>query len=99
MAAERVDERDFYLSVTGPDFMVYDPRRRIYVPGEEKSFITRENVAEPGDLDLTRRQAGAQVLGLRAVLEQIDVRVAARVENRAVFVFATPYGLHPARPV
>jgi hypothetical protein len=88
--------RDEYV---GPDFVVLDPRKRIYVPGEEKSFITRENVAEPGDLDLTRRQAGAQILGLRAVLEQIDVGVAARVENRAVFVFATPYGLRPATPV
>ena len=80
-----------------PDFMVLDPNHKIYVPGEEKSFITRDNVAEPGDLDLTRRQAAAQILGLRA--EAGLHGIAERVANRAVFVFATPYGLHPAPAV
>lgn len=84
---------DFYC---GPDFMVLDPVVGIYVPGEEKSFITRENVAEPADKDLTRRQAAAQVIGLRAVLDKVAPDLTARVLDRAVFVFATPYGLRPA---
>jgi hypothetical protein len=84
---------DFFC---GPDFMVLDPVAQVYVPGEEKSFITRENVAEPADKDLTRRQAAAQVIGLRAVLDKVAPELKARVLDRAVFVFATPYGLRPA---
>jgi hypothetical protein len=77
-----------------PDFLVLDARNGIYVPGEEKSFITRQNVAEPSDRDLTRRQAGAQILALRAETQR--ARIKAAVAARAVFVFATPYGLEPA---
>ena len=40
-----------------PDFAVLDRVERVYVPGEEKSFIVRDNVAEPSALDLARRQA------------------------------------------
>jgi hypothetical protein len=80
-----------------PDFMVLDSAAGSYVPGEEKSFILRDNVAEPGDLDLTRRQAGAQILALRA--ESRLVGLADRVANRAVFVMATPFGMKPAPPV
>lgn len=80
-----------------PDFMVWDPGVRMYVPGEEKSFIVRGGVVESQDLDLTRRQAAAQVLGLRAQVRQRGM--ADRVEARAVFVFATPYGLKPAPAV
>lgn len=82
--------------MVGPDFMVLDPKRRIYRPGEEKSFITRENVAEPGDKDLTRRQAAAQVLGEQAVLNALKAGAGDAIPNEAVFVFATPYGLKPA---
>jgi hypothetical protein len=81
-----------------PDFMVLSPSQNIYMPGELKSFITRENVAEPGDKDLTRRQAGAQVLGLRALMERVSPGWSAEVPNKAIFVFATPYGLAPAKP-
>jgi hypothetical protein len=77
-----------------PDYMVFDPAAGMYVPGEEKSFVVRDNVADPGDLDLTRRQAACQILGLRA--EAGRVRLEGRVAERAVFVFATPYGLRPA---
>lgn len=84
---------DIYI---GPDFMVLDKKSRIYVPGELKSFITRENVAEPADKDLTRRQAGAQILALRSSMEKIKEGWSAIVPNKAVFVFATPYGLSPA---
>jgi hypothetical protein len=78
-----------------PDFMVLDPAAGIYVPGEEKSFIVREGVADPPDLDLTRRQAAVQILALRAETERV-VGLSARVSNRAAFVFATAFGLAPA---
>lgn len=77
-----------------PDFMVLDPAVEMYVPGEEKSFVVRDNVADPGDLDLTRRQAAAQILALRAEANRVQLET--RVTARAAFVFATPYGLRPA---
>ena len=84
--------RDFeYVS---PDFIVLDPDRRIFVPGEEKSFIIRNNVADSADLELARLQAGVQVLALRA--EAAAHGLGDRVTNRALFIMATPYGLSPA---
>jgi hypothetical protein len=80
-----------------PDFIVLDRERGMYVPGEEKSFITRDNIADPGDLDLTRRQAAAQILGLKAEAKLAGLD--GRVDHRAVCVFATPYGLKPAPAV
>jgi hypothetical protein len=77
-----------------PDYMVLDPAAGMYVPGEEKSFVVRDNVADPGDLDLTRRQAAAQILALRSEAERVGL--GDRVAHRAAFVFATPYGLRPA---
>lgn len=79
-----------------PDFMVFDPVAQMYVPGEEKSFIVRDGVGDPGDLDPTRRQAGVQILALRH--EAGRVGLADRVTNRAVFVFSTPQGLAPYAP-
>ena len=84
----------FYVS---PDFLVLDPTARIYVPGEEKSFIVRDGVADRADLELTRRQAAAQILALRAEAERLGI--ATRVLPRATFVQATPYGLRPAPAV
>ncbi len=80
-----------------PDFLLLDTEERIYVPGEEKSFIVRDNVVDRADMDGARRQAGAQVVGLRQAANRHGI--GARVRNRAVFVFASPYGLSPARPV
>lgn len=89
-------ERAQFMYVS-PDFIVRDRRSGMYLPGEEKSFIVRDGVAEPRDLDRTRRQAAAQIIGLRE--EARRVGLADLVRNRAVFVFATPYGLSPAAPV
>ncbi len=80
-----------------PDFLLLDRSERIYVPGEEKSFIVRDNVVDRADADGARRQAGAQVIGLRQAAERYGI--AERVRNRAIFVFASPYGLSPAKPV
>jgi hypothetical protein len=79
-----------------PDFMVLDSRTGIYRPGEEKSFIIRDGVADRADLDGTRRQAAAQILGLQAEARRVGLEP--RVDTRAVFVFATAYGLSPAKP-
>src|ERR1044071_976053 len=79
-----------------PDFLVLDPKVRFYVPGEIKSFIVRDGVGDPGDLDRTRRQAGVEIIALRD--EATLVGLSDRVLDRAVFVFATPYGLTPHEP-
>ena len=94
LCAGREGGRFMFVS---PDFMVLDSQAQMYVPGEEKSFIVRDGVAERNDLDRTRRQAAAQIIGLRE--EAGRVGLADRVRNRAVFVFATPYGLSPTAPV
>ncbi len=74
-----------------PDFLVLDRPLGMYLPGEEKSFIVRDGVADGADLFLTRRQAGAQILALRS--EAARVGLADRVANEARFIFATPFGL------
>jgi hypothetical protein len=79
-----------------PDFLLLDRSQGIFVPGEEKSFIVRDNVADSADLDGARRQAGAEVVGLRQAAQGLGI--GDRVRNRAIFVFASPYGLSPARP-
>jgi hypothetical protein len=86
--------RDFeYVS---PDFLALDPATRMYRPGEEKSFIVRGGVADGSDLDGTRRQAAIQILALRA--EATRSGIDPRVDERAIFVFATPFGMKPADP-
>lgn len=80
-----------------PDFFVLDPRTAMYKPGEEKSFIVRDNRADGADLDLTRRQAAAQILALRH--EAALVGLADRVAASAIFVMATPFGLRAAPAV
>ncbi len=88
-------QRDF--EHVSPDFLVMDPSIQMYIAGEEKSFIARAGVAEPGDLDLTRRQAGAGIVALREEAQRAGI--GDRVSNRALFIVATPYGLSPADPV
>lgn len=90
----RATSRFMFVS---PDFVVLDARTGMYLPGEEKSFIVRDGVAERSDLDRTRRQAAAQILALREEADRVGL--ADRVSNRAVFVFATPFGLSPAPAV
>jgi hypothetical protein len=77
-----------------PDFLVLDRAVGIYVPGDEKSFIVREGVADSADLHLSRRQVAAQVLALRS--EAARVGLSDRVRDRGAFVLATPFGLAPA---
>jgi hypothetical protein len=79
-----------------PDFAVLDPARVMYVVGEMKSFIVRLGVVDAADLDITRRQAAAEVLALEA--EAARVGLADRVGPQVVSVYASPYGLSPASP-
>jgi hypothetical protein len=85
-----------YFEFIAPDFMVLDPELRIYLPGELKSFAERDGVASRADLDLPRRQAGVQAIALRALADRVGI--ADRVEERAVFIYATPYGLKLGPP-
>lgn len=79
-----------------PDFMAWDPRRGIYVPGDEKSFVVQENDVDPGDLERTRLQIGAQILALRHLYSKHGV--ADQVGSLGLLIFATPYGLRPHTP-
>ena len=79
-----------------PDFMAWDGRRQIYLPGDEKSFVVQENDVDPGDLERTRLQIGAQVLALRHLYSKRGS--ANQVESRGLLIFATPYGLRPHAP-
>jgi hypothetical protein len=82
------------VTLIGPDFMILDLSAGIYVPGDEKSFIVRDGVADSADLRLSRRQVAAQVLALRS--EARRVGLSERVRDRGAFVLATPFGLAPA---
>lgn len=79
-----------------PDFVAWDDRRGIYVPGDEKSFVVQENDVDPGDLERTRLQIGAQILALRHLYSKHGR--ADRVANQGLLIFATPYGLRPHVP-
>jgi hypothetical protein len=78
-----------------PDLMVLDRRTGMYVPGEEKSFIVRDNVADPGDLNLTRRQAAAEILALRS--EAVQVGLELPISNRRRIHLRYTLWAHPSR--
>ena len=90
LALSVLDNRSIFIS---PDFMVLDPRVQVYVPGDEKSFIVREGVADSADLYLSRRQVAAQVLALRSEGSRFGLQD--RITDRGLFVLATPFGLTP----
>jgi hypothetical protein len=79
-----------------PDFIAWDGHRGAYVPGDEKSFVVQENDVDPGDLERTRLQIGAQILALRHLYAKHAL--ADRIANRGLLIFATPYGLRPHTP-
>ena len=79
-----------------PDFLAWDGQRGIYVPGDEKSFVVQENDVDPGDLERTRLQIGAQILALRRLYSRYGR--SDRVASHGLLIFATPYGLRPHTP-
>jgi hypothetical protein len=76
-----------------PDVLALSRARQIYLPVEIKSFIVRDGVVAPVDRDSARRQAAVQLLALRG--ELTPLRIADRLPDSALFIFATPFGLRP----
>lgn len=89
-------DNDHFIYIA-PDFAVFDPQARRYVIGEEKSMIMRDESPDRVDLDRTRRQAGAEVLALRLLCEQLGLNKC--FGNRAYLIFASPFGVTPHAPV
>jgi hypothetical protein len=83
----------FFVS---PDYMVWEPSRQAFMPGDAKSFVVRHNEVDPGDLERTRLQQASQVLGLRHEFGRHDA--ADRIRPEGILTFSTPYGLRPYRP-
>jgi hypothetical protein len=81
-----------------PDFMVLLPDHRIYLIGDEKSFIVRDDtVVEASKLDRVRRQIAAGTLAMWSELERISANAPKLTDG--LLIFATPYGLSAARMV
>jgi hypothetical protein len=75
-----------------PDFMVRAPGTQIYLPGDEKSFIVRdEAVVDPDKLDMTRRQIAASTLAMQYALTTLSPQAKASTEG--ILIFASPFGL------
>ncbi|MEO8287115.1 MAG: hypothetical protein ABI670_11850 [Chloroflexota bacterium] len=85
-----------------PDFMllVGAGRDRRYICGEIKSHILQEGMAAPPDRQRARLQAAVETMALQAELDRLGTGGSAVDQaNRAIFVYASPYGLSPAPPV
>jgi len=80
----------------GPDLLVRSAETGLYMPGDLKSFIVRENEVAPGDLARVRLQLGAQVLALRHEYARIDDSIV--VLGHGTLVFSKPNGLRPHAP-
>ncbi len=79
-----------------PDYMVRSPATGLYIPGDLKSFIVRENEIAASDLARVRLQLGAQVLALRHEYHAIDPSIV--VDAKGMLVFSKPNGLRPHSP-
>jgi hypothetical protein len=80
----------------GPDLLVRSRETGLYMPGDLKSFIVRENEVAPGDLARVRLQLGAQVLALRHEYDRVDGSIV--VPGNGALVFSKPNGLRPHEP-
>lgn len=79
-----------------PDFMVLDRVLGVYLIGDEKSFIVRDDtVVDSSKLDKVRRQIASGTLAMRYELQRLDPN--APIITKGLLVFATPYGLSAAR--
>lgn len=79
-----------------PDLLVRSPGDGVYLPGDLKSFIVRENEVAKGDLARVRLQLGAQVLALMHEYDRIDPGIT--VGSNGMLVFSKPNGLSPHAP-
>lgn len=81
-----------------PDFMVLAPGAQIYLIGDEKSFIVRDDtVVDASKLDQVRRQIAAGTLAMRHEVLAIDPH--APLTSEGVLIFANPWGLSASRAV
>jgi hypothetical protein len=79
-----------------PDLMVRSPGTSIYLPGDLKSFIVRENEVAASDLARVRLQLGAQLLALRHEYDRLDPSIV--VPPSGILLFSKPNGLAPHAP-
>ena len=79
-----------------PDYMVWVPDRGVFLPGDAKSFVVRDNVVDESDLERTRLQMASQVVGLRHEFARHDR--GHLVTNEGLLICATPYALKPTAP-
>lgn len=79
-----------------PDLLVRSPEHGVYLPGDLKSFVVRENEVAKSDLARVRLQLGAQVLALMHEYYRFDP--GAVVPPRGMLVFSRPNGLAPHAP-
>ncbi|HEX8599664.1 MAG TPA: hypothetical protein VF952_14265 [Chloroflexia bacterium] len=80
--------------VVYPDYAVLSRWEQMYVVGEIKAFITRDNKAPALSLKRTRRQAAVEVIALREEAARFGLE--GRVDDRAACVFGTVKGLNPS---
>ncbi len=90
----RPGPRPFFF--IAPDVLVRTPSTGIYLPGDLKSFIVRENEIAKGDLARVRLQLGAQVLALMHEYHRLDQEIL--VEAKGMLIFSRPNGLSPHAP-
>jgi hypothetical protein len=79
-----------------PDILIWSPDDGVYLPGDLKSFIVRENEVAKGDLARVRLQLGAQLLALKHEYHRVDPNVV--VPTKGMLVFSKPNGLRPHLP-
>lgn len=79
-----------------PDLLVRSPTDGVYLPGDLKSFIVRENEVAKGDLARVRLQLGAQALALMHEYHRIDPSIT--VGSNGMLIFSRPNGLNPHAP-
>lgn len=76
-----------------PDLLVWSGEHELYVPGDLKSFVVRENEVAKADLAHVRLQLGAQSLALSHEYDRIDSSIV--VPPQALLIFSQPNGLRP----
>lgn len=79
-----------------PDLLVRSPVDGVYLPGDLKSFIVRENEVSQGDLARVRLQLGAQLLALKQEYHSVDPAIV--VPPQGMLIFSKPNGLNPHAP-
>ncbi len=79
-----------------PDLLILSPQNGVYLPGDLKSFVVRENELSKGDLARVRLQLGAQLLALMHEYDRFDKT--AIIPASGMLVFSKPNGLAPHAP-